>query len=196
MPMLTCLSSFASTPPPQKTLGLDVNNKDVRAQIIISKIIALNADHGFNAPARGNAGMVMGRMVQTDRRWHARLSPGLRITMARHYENRVGSRIIPDADWRLFELEVFNQPKLVANLRGSEIHLHSYAPGDWESWLGVDNGGDTVLLDPWIFADPDNPLWQAVEQSADFQLPPLRNSPPNDGPRTSSRRLGTRRLHW
>lgn len=154
-----------------------LNSKQDRAQIIIAKVIELDKEHGCTIPARGFAGTAMARLVQAAQNCRATLTSNQRITFARQTEDNVGERRLNETGGRLFELEVHDRTVLVANLRGTEIHLHSYVPGKWESWFGVDNGGDTVPLDRTPFADPNSAEWQAVQQSSDYLLPPLREAP-------------------
>jgi hypothetical protein len=153
-----------------------LHTKQDRAQRIVSMILALDEQIGSTIPA----GTVISRIVQNDPRWHARLISDHRVTIGRLNEHDVGHRRLSDVGWRLFELYVRDRLVLVANLRGPDVHLHSYVPGIWESWLGVDNGGDTVPLDCLPFADPKNAEWQAVQQTADFQLAPQREQPRED----------------
>jgi hypothetical protein len=79
-------------------------------------------------------------------------------------------------------LDAYRKPDLIANLQGTEITLFAYYPGLWEAWLGIDNGGDTGPLDPWLFADKRSLEWQALTQTADFQHRPLRDAPESAPP--------------
>lgn len=150
------------------------HDKQDRAPIIISKVLELDQEHGCSIPSRGAAATHMARLIQTEPKWRAFVTADQRITLAPLTQYNLGERRLIEPGWQLFELEVHNQPKLIANLRGSEIRLYWYQPGLWENWFGVDNGGDTVTLDPWIFADPKSAEWQALQQGSDCRLPPLR----------------------
>jgi hypothetical protein len=74
-------------------------------------------------------------------------------------------------------LDAYCKRRLVANLQGTEVTLSAYYPGLWEAWLGIDNGGNTEPLNPWLFADERSLEWQALTQTADFQHRPLRDAP-------------------
>jgi len=153
------------------------NSKIERARTIIAFAMSLDAEHGCNTPARGTAGGLMARHIQIDKRCAATVTPAHRVGLGRHYEAKVGQRFFPDPDCRIFELHVYDKPVLVANLQAEDLELHIYNPGSWEGWFGIDNEGDNVPHDPWLFADERSPQWKELKQSADFQVAPLRMGP-------------------
>jgi hypothetical protein len=153
-----------------------IHDKSERAKSIIEFVLSRDAKHGQYAPSRCDGGRTMCREIQIDTRWTATVTPDYRISIGRHYEDRVGPRFFAEAGSRIFQLDAYRKPKLIANLRGAEISLFAYYPGLWEAWLGIDNGGDTEPLEPWLFADNRSQEWKALTQTEDFQHRPLREA--------------------
>ncbi|KKC24356.1 hypothetical protein [Sphingomonas sp. SRS2] len=163
---------------------MNLPSKKDRAATIISKIIELDRAYGMTIPGRLSTNEQMSRLVQTEDKWRAFITPNHRVTIGRLTERQVGVRYLRDPESTIYEVQVFNSPRLVVNMRGDEVHLHSYIPGKWESWFGVDDR-DSTPFDRFPFADPKSPEWQALVRTADYQLPPLFDQPPDkpyDGP--------------
>ena len=50
--------------------------------------------------------------------------------------------------WDLFELSVYGQARMTVAIRGEEINLRYYIPGNWEPIFTIEDSFDTVPLLP------------------------------------------------
>lgn len=183
-----------------------MHTKKDRACAIVSLFAARYAS-GQAVPGHGGGGTQSARRIVFNPRCHAIFSPGMRVTQAFHTPTLVGERYIPDSDWCLVEVFTGGRLSLVANVQGweidgdgnfrfAEVSPYHYIPGQWESWLGVDRGGDTVPLLPALFADPKLPSWQAFLASDDAKLPPLREGRVVPDVPAHKKRSRSRHLRW
>lgn len=146
-----------------------------RAQLVISKVMDLDRTDGITIPGRLSTAVQTSRLIQIDHRWQAYVTPNHRVTLGLLTEKAAGTRYLRDSEWTLFDLRIMNVPRLTLNMRGSDIELFRYIPGKWEAWFDVDDR-DTISFDRFVY-DPRAPEWEVLQKSADFQLPPLRDTP-------------------
>lgn len=154
-------------------------NKQARAELIISRILASDAKFGRIMPVADRT--KMGREISWDGRWKARIMPELRLVMGRIYDDRFGDRYIEDAGCRVFELTGHGKKLLVANLRGAEVTVYRYLPGAWEAWFGVDNGDDRTPYGPESYYRPGTDEEKLFLRNVDADLAPARRGPARDG---------------
>ena len=143
--------------------------KKDRVQAIIDAVMARDAK--FSSIIPGNAPGECERLIHDGSSWRARVVPDARIGYMRRTQSQILERVVAQQGCTFFELRVFNELALQANIRGRDIQLHLFQPGEWESMFGVDYGCDTVPVLPLIFADPASAAWQAFTQSDDYRLP-------------------------
>ena len=145
--------------------------KEHRAQSIIDAVMAMDKEFGHDMP--GGAPGDRERLIYNGPKWRARVIPDYRIAYVRRSQSNIVECVVAQAGCTFFELKIFDTIALQANVRGTDVQLHNFQPGDWEGWFGVDNERDTVPLLPIIFADPNSPAWQAFMKSEDYQLPDM-----------------------
>jgi hypothetical protein len=109
-------------------------NKQSRAQIIITNVLSLDPRWGRVGPPR-NGRAKPSRIVTDSHVWHARISPA----------DQKG----PDGQiWDLFELFVYDEHRITAIFRDSDIDLRVYLPGEWERLFGIFGSPDRTDLRP------------------------------------------------
>lgn len=160
-----------------------IANKPERAALIVAQLLALDKEFGITVPGGAN-GRGLSRQIGHDPRWQAKITKGLRVTFAQVYaasgdkgRSVFGERRIIDRKWTMIELTANRRSVLVINLCGEEIQLFRYIPGAWESWFGVDNGGDAFPYEMLFFPRPGSEELQALLDSPDAQLPPAKLGP-------------------
>lgn len=169
-----------------------LESKLARTRAIIEVVCAMDQEHGVRCPSAGGRPEARARLIDPPREpWRARVTPDRRMTIGRLYGNIVGDRILEAEGWHLVQVFAHNELRMVANINGEELELHYFRPGIWEGWFGADPGSDTQVYSRLPFGDPNSSEWQSLEQSDDFQLPPLRGrglgqTRPKRGDRPSS----------
>lgn len=169
-------------------------NKQARAELIISRILASDGKFGRIVPVADRT--KMGREISWDGRWKAKIIPDQRLVMGRVYNNRFGDRYVEDGGCRVFNLMASGKTLLQANLRGSEVTIYRYSPGAWEAWFGVDNGDDRTPFGPECFARPGSPEEKQFLQNIDADLAPARTGPSNDSAGSDDRTAANPPTGW
>jgi hypothetical protein len=148
--------------------------KQARARAIVEVVFAMNEACGVRCASPGSS-ETRSRLVDPKHEpWSARITPDRRMTVGRLYGNVVGNRVLEAEGVQMIEVLFQNELRLVVNLGPDGLEIHYYKPGLWEAWFGVDPGSDTYTYCRLPFADPKSPAWRELENTADFQLPPLR----------------------
>lgn len=110
-------------------------DKATRAKIIIDQVLSLDEKFGRTVPPRSLQSTSRTRQISDDPRWVVRWSI--------EYEKG------PDGElWDLFELSIYNQPRMTAVRRGDEVVPRFYIPGKWEPIFLVIDPSDTTPLLP------------------------------------------------
>jgi hypothetical protein len=110
-------------------------DKQIRAQMIVDHILALDPKFGKPAPPRSLQSASRTRLISDDPRWEARVS----------FEYEKDSAGDP---WDLLELFVYRQARMTVAVRGDQVVPRFFIPGKWEEIFIPFDNADTVPLMP------------------------------------------------
>lgn len=162
----------------EPTLDQNTQHKHVRARAICERAMLLATTLGHSVPAYYPGSPNHMRTVDL---------PPLRIEImphrfrayARKSKGMVGETSFERAGWMTIEIRLHNERRAVFNVCDDQLEIYHFQPGQWELRFGVDPAGDTTPILPDLFADDNDPTWQAFMASGLAKWPPeLPKAPP------------------
>jgi hypothetical protein len=110
-------------------------DKQIRAEMIVDQILALEPKFGKAAPPRSLQSTSRTRLISDDPRWEARVS-------FEYEKDSAGNA------WDLIELFVYRQARMTVAVRGDPGVPPFFNPGNWEEIFIPFDSADTVPLLP------------------------------------------------